>query len=292
MPFFGLSSTEGGDVKMRDGTLSSSDRFWIGKNDNDEIDESTLPLAHSLSLQKLNDKLNLANGPLSDDQKNQAFLAYIVNIDPSVQDSLRDIEKLHNNIVNIFISNSYFSKKKEYKHSLKTYITCRKKYYRQYKTNNEVQKQAMVQTVRESLATLRDCLLDMHFAYFAETEQGREMALLEEQASNIYQQATDDVRAKIDQQESLYADFLSNRNAFLLSWNIPEDNVEQETYTAQELYSIDHMKKSLQKYIDLSMQEVQKSYESSLDDDEVLERSFERFTETEQGKEIAQLEEQ
>ncbi len=110
----------------------------------------------------------------------------------------------------------------------------------------------------------------MNFELFAETEEGREIALLEEKARKIYQATTDEVREKIDQEESLYADFLSTRNAFLPDWSIPEDDTKQEEYTEQEIHSIDRMRENLQKYVDISVQKVRKSYERSLNDKEVL----------------------
>src|SRR5258708_3052940 len=142
----------------------------------------------------------------------------MVKVDPSVEDYIRDIEKLHSKIPHKLWSDQYLRRKEEYKENIKKYITCRKKIFKESKEDEE-QKRAMVRTARESLETLRDCLLDMNFEVFAETEEGREIALLEEKARKIYQATTDQVREKGDQQNEFYADFLSSRNAFLCRWN-------------------------------------------------------------------------
>src|SRR5260370_32988313 len=130
----------------------------------------------------------------------------------------------------------------------------------------------MVRTARESLETLRDCLLDMNFEVVAETEEGREIALLEEKARKIYQATTDQVREKGDQQNEFYADFLSSRNAFLCRWNRAEREAGQEKYTEQEIRYIDQMKESLQHSIDIYQQEVKRSYEQFIEYEALHER--------------------
>src|SRR5260370_24756251 len=130
----------------------------------------------------------------------------------------------------------------------------------------------MVRTARESLETLRDCLLDMNFEVFAETEEGREIALLEEKARKIYQATTDQVREKGDQQNEFYADFLSSRNAFLCRWNRAKREAKQEEYTEQEIRYIDQMKESLQRYIAIYQQKVKRSFEQFIEYESLHER--------------------
>ncbi len=266
-------------------------KSWVRKNDEDDNGESEntrlLSMPHSLSLTKINYKLNVDDGILSDDPKNRAFKAFIVKNDPSVEDYLYDIEKLHSKVPHKLWSNQYFIRREEYKKSIKNYITCRKKHFKESKADEE-QKNAIVKTARESLETLRECLLDINFEVFAETEEGREIALLEEKARKIYQATTDEVQEKIDQEESLYADFLSSRNAFLPDWSIPEDDTEQEEYTEQEIHSIDRMRENLQKYVDISLREVRKSYERSLNDKELL-NNFIEFLTQEDSQDVHRL---
>ena len=95
---------------------------------------------------------------------------------------------------------SILEEKREYKESIKKYIKCHKKNFREYKEDEE-QKRTMVRKARESLETLRECLLDMNFECFAETEQGSEIVSLEEKARKIYQETIDEVREKIDQEK-------------------------------------------------------------------------------------------
>src|SRR6266436_517040 len=114
---------------------------------------------------------------------------------------------------------------------------------------------------------IREALLERNFECFAETEQGKEIARLEERARQVYWGTTDHVREKADQEHDCYADFLSNRNAFLRGWNRSQGDAKQEKYTAQEISYIDKMKESLHHYIECYQQEVKRSYEQFLADD-------------------------
>src|SRR5260370_42337834 len=107
-----------------------------------------------------------------------------------MNNSLYDIEKQYNKINDKLRINQQFRKKKEYKESIKRYIECRKKFFREYKTD-EVQKRELVKMARESLDTLRECLLEMNFECFAETEQGGEIVWLDAKERNINQEAGD-----------------------------------------------------------------------------------------------------
>jgi len=236
-----------------------------------------LRVLHETLISNKNDILNVNGGPLDESPKNRAFVSFMVDVDSSLKDSLRDIEKLYDKIYYKLSINQYFRKKREYKESIKKYIECHKKYFREYKTDEE-QKRKLVRKARESLETLRECLLDMNFECFAETEEGSKIVLLEEKARKIYQGTIDEVQEKIDQEIKFYTDFLSNRNAFLLDWNMPEDDIEQEEYTNQEIHYINRMKENLQKYVDISMEEVKKFYEQSLDDEELLNNLIEFLT--------------
>ena len=122
------------------------------------------------------------------------------------------------------------------------------------------------------LMDIREVLLERYFECFAETEQGEEIARLEEKAKEVYWATTDQVREKGDQQKAFYADFLSSRNAFLRRWNIAKREAKQEEYTEQEIQYIDQMKESLQLYIDVYQQEVKRSYEQFIEYESLHER--------------------
>src|SRR5205807_1239866 len=93
------------------------EKSWIRKNDESEDeseDESMVSVWHETSLSKINDKLSLDDGPLDESPRNQAFIAWMVEIDSSVKNDIHDIEKLHHKIFDKIRTIYYFRRKNEY----------------------------------------------------------------------------------------------------------------------------------------------------------------------------------